>query len=414
MSLRFLILNADYPEFLSSLYAGNPGLERRPFGEQMRARLETLCGMADFYSSNLRRLGHEAHDIYANNECAQKAWAREQGIGVAEGGPAPSHRDALQPFRRMAARTPLRHLRPLFPVFRQVLGSLHGPPPWFYEILAAQIKHYRPDVLLNQEMGSIGPRFLREIKPHVGLLLGQHAATRPPGGGDYGVYDLVISSFPPTVELFRQQGVPAHLSRLAFEPRVLASLGADAQGAVERSHDLSFIGSFYLVHSSRTALLETLCARFPQMKVWGPELDGVARHSALRRCYAGGAWGAEMYRILRSSKITLNHHGDVLPYANNMRLYEATGAGALLVTDWKENLGEMFEPGREIVAYRTPEECAELIDYYLQHDGEREAIARAGQERTLKEHTYYHRAEELVELIRRHLRTRTVGAASRR
>ena len=42
-------------------------------------------------------------------------------------------------------------------------------------------------------------------------------------------------------------------------------------------------------------------------------------------------------------------------YANNMRLYEATGVGALLVTDWKENLGEMFEPGKEVVAYRSPE-----------------------------------------------------------
>jgi spore maturation protein CgeB len=110
-----------------------------------------------------------------------------------------------------------------------------------------------------------------------------------------------------------------------------------------------------------------------------------------------------MYQILHGSKVTVNHHGDVAPYANNMRLFEATGVGALLVTDWKVNLHEMFEPGREVVAYRNPEECVELVQYYLEHDEEREAIARAGQERTLREHTYYHRMQELVEIIAKHL-----------
>jgi spore maturation protein CgeB len=110
-----------------------------------------------------------------------------------------------------------------------------------------------------------------------------------------------------------------------------------------------------------------------------------------------------MYAILLNSKITLNHHGNIPPYANNCRLYEATGVGTFLITDWKMNLHEIFEPGKEVIAYRTPEECAELIQYYLEHEAERKAIARAGQERTLKEHTYYHRMQELVEIVRKYL-----------
>jgi len=106
-----------------------------------------------------------------------------------------------------------------------------------------------------------------------------------------------------------------------------------------------------------------------------------------------------MYDVLNRSRITLNHHGDVLPYANNMRLFEATGVGALLLTDWKNNLGEMFVPGKEVLAYRTPEECAELIRYYLTHDEERQAVARAGQARTLRDHTYYQRMQELVGIV---------------
>ena len=78
---------------------------------------------------------------------------------------------------------------------------------------------------------------------------------------------------------------------------------------------------------------------------------------------------------------------------------ESTGVGALLLTDWKNNLGEMFVPGKEVLAYRTPEECAELIRYYLTHDEERQAVARAGQARTLRDHTYYQRMQELVGIV---------------
>ena len=90
-------------------------------------------------------------------------------------------------------------------------------------------------------------------------------------------------------------------------------------------------------------------------------------------------------------------------YANNMRLFEATGVGALLITDCKENLSEMFEPGKEVVVYRGAEECVELIRYYLEHEEERQTIAAAGQQRTLREHSYYQRMKELVEIVRKYI-----------
>jgi len=41
-----------------------------------------------------------------------------------------------------------------------VARPVYGPQTWFYRILAAQIKFYRPDVLLNRDMGGISGRFL--------------------------------------------------------------------------------------------------------------------------------------------------------------------------------------------------------------------------------------------------------------
>jgi len=257
---------------------------------------------------------------------------------------------------------------------------------------------YRPDVMLNQDMAIMSPGFLQEIRPHIRLLVGQIASPLPEKER-YGCYDLVISSLPNFVDHFRQVGLCSELHRFAFEPHVLRYLRAE-----EAIVPVSFVGSVSWHHQDRIRLLENLCSRL-DVKVWGQGIEGLPGSSPIRDRYAGKAWGTQMYQILHSSKITVNHHiGVAESYANNMRLFEATGVGTLLVTDWKVNLHEMFEPGKEVVTYRSPEECVEVIRYYLQHEEERQRIARAGQERTLREHTYYQRMQELVQIVDWYLR----------
>jgi spore maturation protein CgeB len=107
-----------------------------------------------------------------------------------------------------------------------------------------------------------------------------------------------------------------------------------------------------------------------------------------------------MYRAIARSHVTFNRHIDVAENnANNMRLYEATGVGTLLITDRKQNLGQIFEPGREVVVYSDAEEAVRLIRYYLAHPHEAAEIARAGQARTLRDHTYRQRMVSLVPML---------------
>ena len=102
--------------------------------------------------------------------------------------------------------------------------------------------------------------------------------------------------------------------------------------------------------------------------------------------------------------MTLNNHIDLSSgFANNMRLFEATGVGTCLLTDWKPNLHELFEPDLEVVTYRSAEEAVEKARYLLTHYRERQEIASAGQKRTLSTYTYDHRAQELDRLIRKSL-----------
>ena len=100
----------------------------------------------------------------------------------------------------------------------------------------------------------------------------------------------------------------------------------------------------------------------------------------------------------------MNVHIDISKNnANNMRLYEATGTGAMLLTDMKDNLHELFEIGKEIVVYQNVDDAIDKIRYYTSHPSEATAIAYAGQVRTLKEHTYANRMLELDEILTRYL-----------
>lgn len=392
--MRFLIVNTDYPEFLAWLYCEHPRLKDQVYDEQVRIRSDTLHGASSFYASNLRQLGHEAWDVRANNEFMQRAWAHEHGLRIEE--PKRLHQGAyeiLQRGRRVVPKTVRRNLKPLF---RPLLHSPGDRQAWLYGVLSAQIKRYRPDVLLNQNIG-LSSNFFREAKPYTRLLVGQHASPLP-HRQDLSVYDLIISSLPNLVDHFTREGIRSELHRFGFEPRVLTMLGE-----VKTSVKVSFVGSVFPVHASRRRWLEYVCQR-TSVEIWGQDVSSLSNGSPIVGCHRGTAWGLDMYRILQSSHITLNHHIDVAEcYANNMRLFEATGAGTLLITDWKENLHELFEPDREVVAYRTPQECVELIHYYLNHDDERTAIAQAGRERTLREHTYYDRMKRLVEIVSKFL-----------
>lgn len=381
--MRILIINCDYQRFLARMYAEQPDLAGASYDEQMAARNATLFGVADFYSSGFRSHGQEAYELHVNNAWMQAAWAREHGMHVIVP-PAPSRSEK----RRLNLSTLATQFLPRA-LHRYLRRRLHGQQA---DILRAQIEHYKPDVILNQEMGYVRSPFLKSVRSRRIRIVGQIAAALPVGER-FDVYDLVVSSLPNQVEWFRARGVRAELNRLAFEPSVLSRVG---EIPATRDVPVSFVGSLSIDHASRIKLLEHL-ARRVDLQIWGPDVGHLPKSSPLHACYRGEAWGREMYQILLRSRITINHHGDLAEgNANNMRLYEATGCGALMFTEAARNLHEILAPGREVIAYTDDENCAREVERLLRDDTERARIAEAGQRRTLSEHTYQHRTAELL------------------
>lgn len=388
--MRIFIVNTDYPLFLGGFYAAHPLLSSTSYAEQMAARNESLFGVFDAYSLGFRRSGHRAIDVHANNGTMQTAWMKENGY--------PTPRVAARSKPSLLARAATR----LLPKgkTRQLIDSSFTLRPatpiegWpLAEMLHEQVKVFRPDIVLNQSVSEVGSDLLLKMKPYVGKFVGQIASPLP-DNESYAAYDMMISSLPNFVDYYRQKGIPAHLNRLGFDPRVLHKIGR-----LERSIDVSFVGSVSQAHADRTTLLEHL-TRNTDIVIWGGGGDQLSKTSPILPRHRGEAWGGGMFRILGSSKITVNNHiGIAENFANNMRLYEATGMGALLVTDRKSNIAEIFEPGKEVVCYESAEECVELIRFYQHNDRERERIAQAGQRRTLNEHNYDIRTQELSKLF---------------
>lgn len=371
--MKLLIVDTYYHSFLSKFYAQHPGLAQAPYSEQWRALMDQCFGTSDFYSSNLNALGHEAVEIVANCEPLQCQWAKENGLKVETNGWTLRKRARLIPWPERS-----------------------GPSVWLDKILIAHVKKYRPDVLYIQDMNSASAKLLRSVRPYTRLIVGQIAYPIFPET-DFREYDLILSSLPNYVEQFRRDGFASEYLKLGFEPKVLLHLKEESR------REAVFIGSLSPHHPERIKFLEKIVAA-RDLDIWGYGVEALDPSSPLHNKYHGDAWALDMYQVLYNSTMTLNHHiGLAGPYANNMRLFESTGVGTLLITDWKENLHQLFEPGKEVLCYRTAEECIDLINYYLEHEDERAAIARAGQQRTLRDHTYQRRMQELVDILQSHL-----------
>jgi len=356
--VRVLIVDTWYQRVLDTVYGEQQDLAEASYDEQWRTLMSTCFGTADSYSHHLGELGHSAHEVIANCEPLQAAWLRENS----------------------------KRARP--PRIRRI--------PQSDLVVLAQAAAFDPDVVYLQNLVALAPATLRRLRRNH-LVVGQ-IASELPDPGHLRLYDLVLTSLPHFVDRLRGLGVRSEYLRIAFDARVLDRLGErrPAAGAV-------FVGSLArFQHGRGNEVLEQAAALAP-VAFYGPGADDWPADSPIRREYRGEAWGLDMYRVLAGASIALNRHiGVAEEFANNMRLYEATGVRTLLLTDAKRNLHELFEPDAEVVTYASAQEAADKIRYYLEHEDERTAIARAGQARTLAEHTYAHRMRELEQILNRY------------
>lgn len=147
--------------------------------------------------------------------------------------------------------------------------------------------------------------------------------------------------------------------------------------SVERDIDVGFVGKL-MVDTDRRQILSKVQQRW--------------RVNELRYFTQ-----EEIPGIYSRSKIILN-----LPLADdlNFRFFEAMSCGAMLLTQRVKNGQEiLFEEDKHFVAFDTEEELFEKLEFYLSHEQEREAIAKAGLEEIQRHHTLEQRLVELLKTV---------------
>jgi spore maturation protein CgeB len=102
------------------------------------------------------------------------------------------------------------------------------------------------------------------------------------------------------------------------------------------------------------------------------------------------------------ARIVLNtmHYAEIRGV--NVRLFEGTACGGFVLSHTGPELDKYFEPGVEIATYESQADLAAAIHHYLRADDERQQIAKAGQARAHRDHTYQRRLEELLRVVGLH------------
>lgn len=408
MSYRFTRITNYYPQYLNLFYKKKGSVVLKTYKEHHNELVEDSYEIASCYTKNLNKIGVIASVIISNADELQKAWKKENKIS----------------------------------------GNTSGGA-----LIINQLNVIQPDVVWIDDFSFFNREWKDELYdkvPSVKLILGHVCAPfNFKMEEKFKLVDIMFTCTPCFKKQLETLGIKAYLLYHGFETSVLDNINVDNRFP---ESDFLFSGSLYTgsgFHKDRIEFIQKildaeinidlycnleswkriaakkatntiikgikkvgagkLVDRIPILKKYRKYGETNVNHysSRLLKRVRPPVFGYDMYKVLSKAKAVFNMHGEVAQKcAGNIRLFEATGMGACLVTDWKENIGELFEPEKEIITYRSVEECIDKIRWLLQHDNERKKIALAGQKRTLSQHSVAKRAEQLNKIIQDELTLR--------
>lgn len=120
-----------------------------------------------------------------------------------------------------------------------------------------------------------------------------------------------------------------------------------------------------------------------------PEIRGVVTFPVV--------FGKELLNAIYESRISVNILRTQNKGASNMRTFELPATQSFVLHEYSDEVREMFAEGKEIEFFRSADEFSEKASYYLQHQADRERIARAGRASIQSNrHTYDDRVSSIL------------------
>lgn len=201
-------------------------------------------------------------------------------------------------------------------------------------------------------------------------------------------FDWVVTTDLSAPEKYRALGKEGViLSQWAANERIYRPMGEGLK------HEVTFVGQRY---GRREKLVSLVRDSGFKVEAWGPGWP------------AGRLSQQEMIRVFASSKVNLNFGAASAPgrpeasvSANQIkgRVFEVPACGGLLLTDYAPGLERYYRPGEEICVFSDPGDLLAQVRALLTDEPHREGIARAGYERTCRDHTWGRRVRDIFRAV---------------
>lgn len=393
MSIRLLSLSSMYPGYIGSFYNKHKDTASLSYTDHYRLIMSETTEFAGSYTRNFRKLGIEAQCIISNDRTLQSKWSDENKLK--------SGRNS--------------------------------------DILFKQVIAFKPDILWIENLNFINTEWIEKVRVCTRMIIAYHCAPyNETLVQKLKKVDFVITCTPGLKKSLEEHGLKTYLVYHGFDEDLLARIEKNNDGFL---HDLVFSGSLITggsFHNYRLNLIENLIREKIDMGLYLTleaeykirakkaiyalsvllkklKMNGLTERfhmfdharsrvrgysSALLRLNHLPLYGIDMYNLFNRSKIVLNMHiGVAGNFAGNMRMFEVTGVGSCLLTDNKHNMKDLFDTDSEVVVYNDPEDCLDKFRWLIEHEKERETIARKGQIHALKMHTVENRCNLILDII---------------
>ena len=215
-------------------------------------------------------------------------------------------------------------------------------------------------------------------------------------GSDMSEYTAVISNSKGSEEALSRLGARAvHTVYYAADPDLFSPIAVDRQDI-----DVMFYGHGREYRSEWVdAMIKEPSGDLPDARfaVRGTNLGDIGRTETLPYL-SFSALREYACRSKINLCITRRAHASVFG-SSTARPFELASMGSCIVASPYEGVEEWFEPGTEIIVVESADEATERYRWLLAHDKERRAIGEAARRRLLAEHTFRHRARQLVGIV---------------
>ena len=154
------------------------------------------------------------------------------------------------------------------------------------------------------------------------------------------------------------------------------------------------------MYPSRVRLIERLIEKGIPVKAYGSAIPRWIGDSPIRGIHTGRpVFVEEKARIFRSAAGVLNnmHPGEVSGV--NLRLFEAAGSGAAVLSEFRPVIPDLFAVGEEILTFHNFNELVEQASRLLHEPGLTARLGDAATRRAHSEHTIGHRLATIIEKV---------------